>query len=202
MKKRILFTLLLAFVMLYTVGCNTNEAAPPVSDPAGTGRPSADKGATENDIAPVPDQSKQTASVKKTYTFFFADKELMGMYRVAQEVEAASEKDLPLAALKLWLKGPDNDKLNNLVPPGVVVESLEFKEDTAYISFSRELKNGNLGSTGELYVIDQIAQLMKQFGGNKTQILIAGQMEESIFGHVTTNIPIAPSDPEQYPWLK
>lgn len=202
MKKHIFLTLLLAVVMLYAAGCNTNEAAPPVSDPAGTGQPAAEKGATENDIAPVPDPAKQAASVKKTYTFFFADNELMGMYRVAQEVEAASEKDLPLAALKLWMKGPDNEKLNNLVPPGVVVESLEFKEDTAYISFSRELKNGNLGSTGELYLLDQIAQLMKQFGGSKTQILVAGQMEESIFGHVTTNIPITPSDPEQYAWLK
>lgn len=203
MNKHILLTLMLATVMVFAAGCGGQVAAPPVNEPTTTD-PSAgtDKGATENDIAPAPGSTEKAAMVKESYTFFFADKELMGMYRVTQEVEATTKEDLPLAALKLWMKGPSNEKLNNLVPPEVVVESLEFKDGLAYVSFSQELKNANLGSTGELYLIDQIAQLMKQFGYDRTQILIEGKKEESILGHVTTNVPIKPSNPEQYEWLK
>jgi len=203
MNKHILLTLMLAIVMVFAAGCGVKNVTPPVSEPTESEQSAAtDQGAVENDIAPVPDSTENAAMVKETYTFFFADKELMGMYRVAQEVEAATKEDLPLAALKLWMKGPDNEKLSNLIPPEVVVESLEFKDGLAYVSFSSELKNANLGSTGELYFIDQIAQLMKQFGYDQTQILIEGQMEESILGHVTTNIPISPTDPEQYEWLE
>lgn len=202
MNKKFLSTLALSMVMVFGVACGDNEATPPVNEPAEVEQPAGeDEGKTENDIAPVEEPTEESEMVKETYTFFYADNDLMGMYRVAQEVEAPTKEDLPLAALKQWMKGPDHESLNNLVPPGLVIESLEFKDGIAYVSFSSELKNANLGSTGELYLIDQIAQLMNQFGYDQTQLLIEGQVEESILGHVTTNIPVSPTDPEQYEWL-
>lgn len=199
MKKRMWLPLVLAVAMVAAAGCAGQEAAPPVSDPAGSDPSAATGGAaTENDIAPAPDQDAAENAVKKTVTFLYADKELMAMYRVDQEVEAASEEELPLAALKLWLEGPEHEKLQSLVPPDVVIESLEFQDDLAVVSFSSELKNANLGSTGEVYLIDQIAQLMNEFGYGQTQILIEGKKEESILGHISTDVPITPVDPEQY----
>src|SRR5690606_8180361 len=162
--------------------CGGQQTTPPADNIAGSETPAAsDEAATENDLAPVaetPDAAEEAAPVKKSVTFVFADNELMGMYRIDKEVEAATEAELPLAALQLWMEGPNHEKLSNLVPPGVVIESLDFQDDLAIVSFSSELKNANLGSSGELYLIDQIAQLMNEFGYGQTQILIEGQKEE------------------------
>lgn len=208
MKKQFLSTLLV-MMMVFAAACTKEEAAPQPSEPANAEQPApteqpepTDEAATEEDIAPVPDPSADAEAVKDTITFFFADNDLMGMYRVKQEVEAATREELPLAALKKWIEGPSREELNNLVPPGVVIESVEMKDDIAYVSLSSEVKYANLGSTGELYLIDQIAQLMSQFGYDQTQLLVAGQVEESLLGHVTTNIPVSPTDPEQYEWLE
>lgn len=204
MNKRMILSLLLAAVMIVAAGCSKTEAQQPI-EPTATQTPAAtNQGLNENEIAPATPAATDTPAetkVAKKVTFFFVDKELMGMYRVPVEITADTEADLPKAALQAWMKGPTSEKLNNLVPPQVVVESLEVKDGIAYVSFSKELKNANLGSGGESYLIDQIAQIMKQFGGDKTQILIEGQMEETLLGHVTTNEPVLPSDPEQYEWL-
>lgn len=152
--------------------------------------------AGENDVSPVPPAKPE--KIKKTVTLYFADSDLMKMYKLQTEIEADKEEELPKAALNAWMKGPGKEGLANLVPPGVVVESVTFKDKVATVSFSRELKNANLGSSGELYLIDQIALIMKQFGYDETQILIEGKAEETLLGHVSTDKPVKPSDPDQY----
>jgi spore germination protein GerM len=161
-------------------------------------QPAGQTGGTagENDVSPVPPAKPE--KVKKTVTLYFADSDLMKMYKLQAEIEADKEEELPKAALNTWMKGPGKEGLANLVPPGVVVESVTFKDKVATVSFSKELKNANLGSSGELYLIDQIALIMKQFGYDETQILIEGKAEESLLGHVSTDKPVKPSDPNQY----
>ncbi|GIP34347.1 GerMN domain-containing protein [Paenibacillus sp. J2TS4] len=154
----------------------------------------------ETNIAPKPNEDKEV--VKKTVTLYFADKDLMEIFAVDREVEAEEEQNLPLAALESWISGPKNDKLGNLVPPGVLVEYVKDENGVAQVSFSKELKNANLGSGGEMFLLDQITLTMKQFGYDSTQILIEGEKDESLLGHVTTSEPLPAGDPSQYKKLE
>lgn len=155
---------------------------------------------SENELSPKPEDAGEP--VKETVTLYFADSDLMDMFRVEKEVQAGHKEDIPKAALEAWMKGPEQEGLTNLVPPEVVIEKLEYKDGIAHVSFSKEIRNANLGSGGEMFLIQQITLIMKQFGYNATQILVEGQAEESILGHVTTNKPIPAEDPEKYEWFK
>lgn len=197
-KQNVKHTILaLTAAVLVMTGCSA--ASPPQGSPANNGNNGTPNGPSEKDIAPEP---KAPAKVKQTVMLFYSDNDLMKMYRVEREIEADSKEDLPKAALKTWMKGPEQKGLANLMPPEVVVEQIEFRDGIAYVSFSEEIRNANLGSSGELFLIEQITLLMKQFGCDSTQILVRGKAEESLLGHVTTDKPIAAPDPEQYPWFK
>lgn len=154
----------------------------------------------EDDLSPI--QEEPEHKVSKEIALYYADSELMTMYRVQSEVEADQEEDLPLAALKLWMNGPEQEGLGNLMPPEVVVETIEFNEGIAHISFSQEIRNANLGSSGEMFLIEQITLLMKQFGYDATQLYVEGEIEDSILGHVTTSEPIDAPSLDEYDWYE
>lgn len=198
-KKFLKGASLLLIMMMIVAGCAQNS---PLNDEGenqdqASGNESGNE-ISENELSPVPDEVD--SKINEDVTFYYADKDLMNMYRIKVEIEADSKEDLPEVALKTWMKGPEQDDLNNLLPPEVVVEKVEFKDDIAYVSFSQEIRNANLGSSGESYLINQIVLLMQQFGYNATQILVEGEAEESILGHVTTSSPIPATDPEEYEW--
>jgi len=212
MRKPWALPILMFTVLLAATGCGQKNA-PPLSQPTPTEQAQgAEPGVGENDIAPATPISstapaKESAAptpqkITKTIALYYADKDLNTQFRVKTEIAADTEADLPKAALDVWMKGPKQPELANLVPPGVVVESVEIKEGIAYVSFSSELKNANLGSGGELYLLDQVALIMKEFGYAETQILIEGNVEETLLGHVSIDIPLVPSDPEQYEWAE
>lgn len=209
LKKYTLFAFF-ALLLVIATACGqadqNNEGTdgnPPVTSGEGESEGSdadsdvgSDEGSTEDDIAPVQPDEKNT--VKKTVTLFFADQDLMEMYRVSREIEVEQEEDLPQEALQAWMEGPGQDGLANLVPPDVVIESLEIKDGVARVSFSGEIKNANLGSSGELFLLDQLALIMQQFGADSTQILVEGEIEESLLGHVSTGEPYKAPNPENY----
>lgn len=195
-------TLLLtaAAVVMITAGCGQQpQTAPPDNNqggPAPSQQPSEENNNNENTIDP----NEENKEMKETVILYFTDKDLMTNYSVKQEVTAESEEDLPKAALEAWIAGPESEELGNLVPPGVVVEYVKGENGIAEVSFSSELKNANLGSSGELFLLDQIALIMKQFGYDSTQILIEGEIEESLLGHVTTSEPISAPTEEIEPF--
>lgn len=210
MRKSWALPILMFTFLLAATGCGPKNAQP-LGQPTPTEQTQGQGGVDENNIAPASPGSSTapvkptptpTPQVTKTIALYYADKDLNTQFRVKTEITADTEADLPKAALNLWMKGPKQAELANLVPPGVVVESIEIKDGVAYVSFSSELKNANLGSGGELYLLDQIALIMKEFGYDKTQILIEGQIEETLLGHVSTDVPLVPSNPEDYEWME
>lgn len=206
MRKFVKGSALLLLAAMLATGCSLTGAQEPADQQAG--QPSGNNneavqpggGTTEENISPVPGEVEQ--KVKENVTLYYSDKDLMEMFRVEREIEVDHKDELPQAALELWMKGPEEEALTNLVPPDVVIEKIEFKDKIAHVSFSSEIKNANLGSGGEMFLIEQITLIMKQFGYDSTQILVEGKAEESILGHVTTNEPIPAGDPEQYKWFK
>lgn len=210
MRKLLQGALLLLSVMIIAAGCTAvsgkvnenakgnNSAANEQDQNSSQGNDNQEKG--ENDLSPTPDPEAST--VKKTITLFFADQDLMEMYRLNRDIEADSEELLPKEAIKAWMEGPQQEGLANLVPPEVVVEKVELLNGVAHVSLSKEIKNANLGSSGEMFLIEQLTLIMKQFGCDSTQILVEGEAEESILGHVTTSEPVVAPNPDDYAWFK
>lgn len=126
----------------------------------------------------------------------------MDMYGEKREIEARTEDALPKAALETWIEGPIHEQLKTLLPKDVAVLDATIEGDTATVDFSQEIENANLGSGGEMFVVEQIALTMLQFGAPKTQILIEGQVEETLAGHVTICGPVEAPDPDEFEVLE
>lgn len=199
MRNRLKGALFFGLMIMIIAGCsNADTNKPNLEQEQGAGN--NNEMINENDLSPQPEEEADLVS--KTVALYFTDKDLMTMYRVQTKIEADSEADLPEAALKAWMLGTEHDDLTNLVPPEVIIEKIEFKDGIAYVSFSGELRNANLGSSGEMFLIEQIVMIMKEFGYGSTQILVEGEAEESTLGHVTTSEPIDAADPEDYEWYE
>lgn len=193
--------------LMITAGCSKAEPEPSVTP---TETPSNSQ-QDPNEVKPDPNEAnvdpnetpkEEDQLIKKTVTLFFSDKDLMEMFGVETEIKADTEEDLPKAALEAWMKGSNKEELTNLVPPEVVVEYVKSENGVAHVSFSKEILSANLGSSGEIMLVEQITLIMKQFGYDSTQILVEGKAVESLLGHVTTDKPITAPNPADYKVLK
>lgn len=201
-----LLTVALAAAMI-TAGCAKGEPEPsqtPTEPPSNSQQDAngSQPDPNESNVDPNETPKDEEKQIKKKVTLFFADKDLMDTFGVETEIKADSEQDLPKAALEAWMKGSNKEELTNLVPPEVVVEYVKSENGVAQVSFSKEILNANLGSSGEIMMVEQITLVMKQFGYDSTQILVEGKAVESLLGHVTTDKPITAPNPADYKVLK
>lgn len=131
-------------------------------------------------------------------SLFFSDDQLMEIYRVNTDITVTADESGAKEAYSIWLVGPEASNLVSLLPETTAVESVEFKNDVAYVSFNKAILDANLGSTGEAMIIDQITAIASQFGYMETQILIESEIPESFLGHMTVSEPIAAPDINQF----
>lgn len=130
---------------------------------------------------------------------YYADDELMDIYKVQTEIEAEDESMLPQLALDVWNEGPEHEGLVHLLTPNVTTTVERIEDDTVYVNFSGNVvEETNLGSTGEVFLLEQIAMVMEQFGYPKTFFLIDGEEVETFLGHMSLFVPIEAGDPDEY----
>ncbi|SDH81473.1 Sporulation and spore germination [Alteribacillus persepolensis] len=156
----------------------------------------------ENEETTESEGSTADETVNETVTLYFSDDQLLETYKEEQEVEAASTEELPEAALNAWLEGSNSEELINplagLAEQEVAIQSVEGENGTAEVSFSDAILDVNAGSSVEMAVTDQIALIMEQFGYNETKILVEGQEEPTLFGHMDATEPISAPNPDDY----
>jgi len=203
MKPWVKLSLVSLAAVVIATGCGSTDQGkePAPTNPPGQQQP-GDNSQQPGGNTQQPGKDADNAKVKKTVSLYFSDKDLMEMFRENHEIEADKEEDLAKAALEAWVKGPKSDKLTNLVPQGVVVRSVKGENGVAQVDLSKEIKGANLGSSGEIFLMDSIALIMKQFGYDSTQVLIEGKKEETLLGHVTANIPHKAPNPDNYKEMK
>ncbi|MBU9714613.1 GerMN domain-containing protein [Evansella tamaricis] len=155
-------------------------------------QPADDEG-TEEDTGT--DEEIATVSNVELY---FADKDLMEIFRVTTDLSVPKDETGAMTVYELWLSGPTKENLVSLVPETTIVQSVTFEEDTAFVSFNPHILDANLGSYGELMLVEQIAMLAHQFGYGKTQILVEGEVPENFLGHMDVSEPIEAKNPEDY----
>jgi spore germination protein GerM len=111
-------------------------------------------------------------------------------------VKIKIEKDNILySAIDLLINPPPYLKgVSSPLPKGTRLISAEVKGDTAYLNFSRELKeNFSGGSTNEMLVVYGIVNTACSINGIKrVQILVEGKIIESIGGHLEIMEPLEP----------
>ncbi|NEU29721.1 GerMN domain-containing protein [bacterium LRH843] len=152
------------------------------------------------DVAENDTETETEADEELTTTpveLLFSDDQVMDMYRVERQIEA-SDEELFVATLQAWASGPTEEGLVSLIPENVEVQSVEEKEGVAFVSFSPELLEAQVGSGVEEMLLQQVAVIMKQFGFNETQVLIDGEIVPELFGHIDTGVPIVASNPDDY----
>lgn len=217
MKKHLVFFLLSMFILvLAACGQGTDSAEPEQatdgieieenSDLAESNgleeSPAADEEAdhsvesNEEEIIAGDEEVVDDATVTPV-ELVFSDDQVMDLFRVERQIEATDE-ELFVATLEAWVSGPTEDGLVSLVPANVEVQSVEEIDGVAHVSFSSELLDAQVGSGVEEMLLQQVAMIMKQFGFNETQILIDGEVQPELFGHINTSEPIVANNPEDY----
>lgn len=146
--------------------------------------------------------NEEAAAVIDDVTLYFSDDQLLETYRVSSGVSVNEDETGAFEAMELWAAGPTQDGLYPLLPEGTNVDYVEFHDDTAHVSFSEEINEANLGSSGELMLTEQIALMMEQFGFDQTQILIEGDDAGDFLGHMTLSDPVEAGNPDDYEWYE
>lgn len=106
-------------------------------------------------------------------------------------------EQVALKALKTLLAGPElKNNFQNIIPAETEVLELKVKNKTAYVNFSREIMtNFNGGSTKEDLAVSAIVKTLTQFSEiNEVEILIGGQHNRSIGGHIFFDYPLTKED--------
>ncbi|NPV71697.1 MAG: hypothetical protein HPY55_13815 [Firmicutes bacterium] len=96
-------------------------------------------------------------------------------------------------ALELLISGPPaGGPLYGLLPKNTRLLGYRLENGTAYVDFSREIMEANVGSSGEALLIDSIVLTLAEFPGVKrVQILVEGKQPGSIGGHIEITGPIS-----------
>ncbi|SFQ30436.1 GerMN domain-containing protein [Salibacterium halotolerans] len=139
-------------------------------------------------------------TVTETVTLYFSDNQLLEKYTEEQEVEASSEEALPAAALQAWIDGPDSEQLTSHFPEdsSVEVQSVEGVDGTAEVSFNSAFLDVNAGSSAEQAMTEQIALIMQQFGYDQAKILVDGEEQSSLFGHMDATQAFSAENGDEY----
>lgn len=126
----------------------------------------------------------------ETVTLYFPDKE--AMYLVSEQRDIIKDEPIAFGIVMELMKGPESSELT---PPALPKEakllSVEVKGDTAYVDFSKELKENHIGgSTGEIMTIYPIVNSLTELPEiDKVEFLIEGEKEKSLAGHLTFDEP-------------
>ncbi|MDQ0299941.1 spore germination protein GerM [Salibacterium salarium] len=143
-------------------------------------------------------ETDSTNEVTETVTLYFSDNEVLETYKEEQDVTADSEEEIPVAALEAWIQGPEHEELTSHFQSEIEVDSVEEEDGVAQVSFSDSFLEANVGSSAELAITEQIALIMEQFGYDETKILIEGEEESSLFGHMDATEPVTAENPDEY----
>lgn len=146
---------------------------------------------------PAPESAPQTPATREV-TLYFSDDQ--AMYLVAEKREVQLEKDdaqvLASAVINQLIAGPVSSKLIRTIPPECRLLSLKVENGLATVDFSRELQTRHWGgSTGEQHTLCSIVNSLTELPGvQKVQLLIEGEKQETLKGHMDISQPMTRDD--------
>ncbi|MHB8170344.1 MAG: GerMN domain-containing protein [Thermincolia bacterium] len=145
------------------------------------------KGEPNNQVNPKP----STIGEKVNIVLYFSNQGEENLVKENRSIPKVP--GLARASIQELLKGPQSSKLKNPIPKGTRLRDINIKPDgLAIVDFSREFKaNHPGGSGGEMLTIYAVINTLTQFQSvNKVQILVEGEVLESLVGHVDISKPL------------
>jgi outer membrane lipoprotein-sorting protein len=93
--------------------------------------------------------------------------------------------------LEELLKGPQDQSLSRIIPEETRLLDVRVENGIAYADFSAEITKGNFGAGTEGVLVSSIVWTLTQFEEiEAVQILVEGQVLESLAGHVSISEPL------------
>ncbi|NMB27096.1 MAG: GerMN domain-containing protein [Tissierellia bacterium] len=132
---------------------------------------------------------------EKEVILYFANKEYIetgdeNLEQLVPEKRIVKYGDISLeeAIIKELMKGPENDKLNTVIPTTIKLINVEVSDSIAFVNFAQEGLYG--GSMEEDFTISQIVNSLLELDNvDKVQFLIDGEKAESLMGHFDVQEP-------------
>lgn len=130
--------------------------------------------------------------IEQEITLYFADSQ--AMFLVPEKRIIKIEEDSPIAdAIVMELiAGPENKDLSPTIPKDTRLLSLKIEDNVAYLDFNNEFRENHPGgSSGETMTLISIANSLTELDSiEKVQILIEGEIQETLAGHWDISKPI------------
>jgi len=186
MLRQVLVALLVLSMLIGLMAAGCQQAAPELEEHENEN--SEDNNGTENDeAAPEPGDPimLDIYFMEITDTSFELGKETreFGTF-------GGPQVDLEEVMAEL-LKGPETDDLSRVIPEGTVLRGITLEYGVAYADFSEELLQTDVGSEAEAVLVDSIVKTLTQLEEvGSVQILVEGEIVETIAGHITINEPL------------
>ncbi|MGE5543270.1 MAG: S-layer homology domain-containing protein, partial [Bacillota bacterium] len=100
------------------------------------------------------------------------------------------------AALQMLIRGaPAGSPVRSLIPSDTRLLGYSLENGTAIVDFSNEITRANVGSSGEVMLLDSIMATLAQFPGvERIRILVDGRPLDSLAGHVDITGPLPVRD--------
>ncbi|MBI5599800.1 MAG: GerMN domain-containing protein [Deltaproteobacteria bacterium] len=133
-----------------------------------------------------------------TINLYFSDEEGTRLKAERREIQRGpvTIKDAAVSAIEELIKGPaSGPAFAATMPKGTRLLSLKIENAVAYVNFSKEfMRNHPGGSSGELQTIYSVVNtLTLNFPDiKKTQLLIEGETQDTLAGHIVISIPLGP----------
>jgi len=192
MKQKLAVIMMLVLLLTVTSGCNGVKGALAYllgSKPVAT---QPRQGEEKPLWLGKPEETQKTVPQLKEVLVYFPD--ARGQL-IAEQRQVDKNQGVGKGALLELLKGPKQPGLYPAVPAGTKLLGLKIQQDgLAVVDFSRELKaNFQGGSQQEITTLWSIVNTLGQFSTVKqVQILLEGQVVETLGGHVEINRPLSP----------
>jgi spore germination protein GerM len=135
---------------------------------------------------------------KREITIYLYDSKTLKLVPLKKEIkitkwqELIRKEDIIKEAILTLLKTSKENNLLSPIPKGTRLLNLSIKNNIAYVSFSKELKNNHPGgSIGEILTVYSIVNTITEFPDiKKVQILIDGAILETLVGHLDISEPL------------
>ncbi|MCD5406858.1 MAG: GerMN domain-containing protein [Desulfotomaculum sp.] len=114
-------------------------------------------------------------------------------YLVAQKREILKAEGVARVVMQELVKGPDiNSGLLPTLPTGTQLRDINIRNGLCTVDFSAELKTNHPGgSSWELMTVYSIVNTLTRFSAvEEVQILVEGQIVETLAGHVDLSKPL------------
>lgn len=131
----------------------------------------------------VPISPKSTAQKSKEVSLYFLNDKLSGLNMETRGV--SQNADLLRQVMQELIKGPKDEYSKPIIPDGTTLLSIQAKDNTAYVNFSKNYITGNniSSNTAKCMVAGLVNTLTGLPDINSVQILVEGNKLSSMYGY-------------------